>query len=130
MDILYDMYTSNIEHNKIIYDLWEKNLTVNQISSTTGIPRSTVGYYVRKFNRLATKGKPVVFPGARKVPRKSSMSTWDRLNLMKLRGNVMDLVKQGEYERLYYWLANIKLMSEFGIYWKPDDFRKLSKSLG
>ena len=66
------MYTPNLERNKHIYELWERGLTVDRISSLTGVPRSTVGYYVRKFNRLAVEGKPTVFPGAHKASREFS----------------------------------------------------------
>jgi hypothetical protein len=48
------MYFTNSERNRVIYELWEKNLTIGEISSSTNIPRSTVGYYVRKFKNIGT----------------------------------------------------------------------------
>ena len=77
------MYTPNLERNKRIYELWENGRTVDRISFLTGVPRSTVGYYVRKFNRLAVEGKTVVFPGAHKAPREfSSRSLNEAIALM------------------------------------------------
>ena len=45
------MIRKNPQRQTRIYTLWKQNLTIDQISATTSIPRSSVGYYVRKFNR-------------------------------------------------------------------------------
>ena len=45
-----------------MYTLWESGLTIDEISAHLNIPRSTVGYYVRKSNRYASSGKPLVIP--------------------------------------------------------------------
>ena len=57
------MFDENIERNAVIYKLWEKGLTVTEIAQETFIPRSTVGYYVRKFNKKARRGEPIIIHG-------------------------------------------------------------------
>ena len=115
------MYTPNLERNKRIYELWEKGHTVDQISSLTGIPRSTVGYYVRKFNRLAAEGKPVVFPGAHKAPRNVSigdqmkMGYW-RAYIQTMGVRSLDMLDEGQAKELYYILMDLKLIRELGIF--------------
>ena len=45
------MIQRNIKRENEIYQLWNQGYIVDEISSQMGIPRSTVGYYVRKFNK-------------------------------------------------------------------------------
>jgi hypothetical protein len=40
-----------VEREKTIYDLWRLGYTINEIQAQTGMPRSSVGYYVAKFNK-------------------------------------------------------------------------------
>ena len=56
------MFHTNPDRNEQVYRLWEKGLTVEKIASRLGLPRSTVGYYVRKFNRYAEAWTPVPLP--------------------------------------------------------------------
>ena len=109
------MYSVNSERNRLIYDLWEANLTVNEISSRTGIPRSTVGYYVRKFNKLAAKGKPVVFPGSSQGPRMPSNYTEDIPLISRVEAKVLGSMLNGDWEGLYYRLSAFKLLKELGL---------------
>ena len=109
------MYSVNSERNRLIYDLWEANLTVNEISSRTGIPRSTVGYYVRKFNKLAAKGKPVVFPGLSQGPRMIHNYTEDIPLISLVEAKVLGSMVDGDWEGLYYRLRAFKLLKELGL---------------
>jgi hypothetical protein len=117
------VYFTNFQRNKIICELWEKNLTVEQTASSTGIPRSTVGYYFRKFNRLAAQGKPVVFPGsdhgagagALQDSLSQESSTMSIIQLYTL-----DLIKNRDWKELYYRLRVFKLMKELGFF-KGED---------
>jgi hypothetical protein len=109
------MYFTNSERNRVIYELWEKNLTVEEISSSTNIPRSTVGYYVRKFNRLAIEGKPVVFPGLNQGARKQGSYTEDSSTMSLLRIKILGLMGDGDWEGLYYRLSAFKLLKELGF---------------
>lgn len=110
------MYITNSERNKVIYELWEKNLTVGEISSSTNIPRSTVGYYVRKFNRLSAKGKPVVFPGLSQGAGKQGSHTEDSLTMSLLWVKILSLMEKGDWEGLYYHLNSFKLLKELGFF--------------
>ena len=69
------MYKSNPDRNAIIYELWEKGNTVSEISLMTGIPRSSVGYYVRKFNKYAKDGRPVVLPQKQKAGKSTVLNS-------------------------------------------------------
>ena len=109
------MYFTNSERNRVIYELWEKNLTVEEISSNTGIPRSTVGYYVRKFNKLAAKGKPVVFPGPSGSAIIPTNYTQDIQLMSTLETRILESVVDGEWEGLYYRLSAFRLLKELGL---------------
>lgn len=98
-----------------------KRSPCDQISSLTGIPRSTVGYYVRKFNRLAAEGKPIVFPGAHKAPR--NVSIGDAMLMGQWRGYIetmgvrfLDMLDKGQAKELYYMLMDLKLIRDLGIF--------------
>jgi hypothetical protein len=43
------MIERNLEREKMIYGLWKQHHNIPQISERTGIPRSTVGYYIKRF---------------------------------------------------------------------------------
>jgi len=127
------MYTPNLERNKHIYKLWERGLTVDRISSLTGVPRSTVGYYVRKFNRLAVEGKPVVFPGARKASRESFSRVLDEMTRyarVESQTIAFKILEQGKAEKLYYMLMDLKLLRELGLLVTSEDYEKALKSVG
>ena len=109
------MYSTNSERNRVIYELWEMNLTVDEVSSRTGIPRSTVGYYFRKFNKLAAKGKPVVFPGPSRSPGIPGNYTQDIQLMSTLETRILKSVVHGDWEGLYYRLSAFKLLKELGL---------------
>ena len=130
------MYTSNPERNRVIYELWEKNLTVDQISSRTGVPRSTVGYYVRKFNKLAVEEKPIVFPRERKIVsarRDSPFSNFIQpvmeMAVKKARANILLMLSDGKYQQLYYLLMDLKLIKELDSIVTSETFKKAIKSI-
>ena len=57
-DIVYNVIPRNIVRENQILELWIADCTIDEISSTTGIPRSSVGYYVAKFNKLKNEDEP------------------------------------------------------------------------
>lgn len=124
------MIPSNVERNKVIYGLWEKGLTVDQISSMTGIPRSTVGYYVRKFSKLAMKGKPVVFPSTRKVSRDSRLHVLKEMIVQQMKYKAYKMLTEGNAQQLYYYLMDLKLLKELGLLVTEQDHRKALSFFG
>lgn len=125
------MYSTNLERNKAIYELWEKNLTVDQISSRTGIPRSTVGYYARKFNRLGAEGKPAVFPASLKAATLSTtslaqeiISAGQQMAIDTFKVKCMKMLRDGLYDQLYYMLMDWKMLKELGLLLTSEDYDK------
>jgi len=68
------MIRENPDRNFIIYELWKEGRTIDEISFDTSIPRSTVGYYVRKFNKCAKSGDPIAFLPERKKRDEKEMA--------------------------------------------------------
>lgn len=128
------MYRRNLERNRAIYELWERGLTVDKIASLTGVPRSTVGYYVRKFNRLAAEGKPIVLPQESKALRETSTlsETSQLVKEMAIKGirtNTIKLLMAGEYEQVYHLLMDWKLIRDLESLVSVDTLDKATKSL-
>lgn len=48
----------NPRREKEIYDLWLQGWKIRAISERTGIPKSSVGYYVKKFKDMKKRGLP------------------------------------------------------------------------
>ena len=102
---------TNEERNRIIYGLWESGKTVDEIALSTGIPRGTVAYYVRKFNRLARQGiSPVFAHKARKRgPDDLALSALEKILCFQ---PVLEMIKVGNFDRSYYYLSTMKLLLE------------------
>ena len=62
------MIKENLGRNFLIYEQWKDGRTIDEISFDTGIPRSTIGYYVRKFNKNARRGEPIAFQPIKEKP--------------------------------------------------------------
>lgn len=130
------MIPSNAKRNEVIFKLWERDLTVDQISSRTGIPRSTVGYYVRKFNKLALKGKPIVFskeretaPARKTSPFSNFLQIVKEIVVRQARANILKMLREGNYEKLYYLLMDLKLIKELDSIVTIETFEKAIKSI-
>jgi hypothetical protein len=106
------MMRENVDRNKRIYLLWEEGHTVEEISIETGIPRSTVGYYVRKFNNLAKKGEPIPIrwrqyrPDGQTMAMQAFTKNWMFNNLLKMLGEANGL------DKVYKFLMVAKLTKE------------------
>jgi len=106
------MIQENPDRNFLIYELWKEGRTIDEISFETAIPRSTVGYYVRKFNKCAKSGEPIVFQRIMKKPDEKVMAAqaWAKsgffLDLTKM------LKEEDGLDKVYKTLMIIKLMKE------------------
>ena len=116
-------FRRNPERERLVYRYWVQGHTIDEISRLTGIPRSSVGYYVRKFNRRYGEGG--------RLRRKRSlilmsMDEGSKMSEVKLVESAVSkmiglkgffdiigpLVRQGRYRDLYYLLRCMKLMGE------------------
>jgi hypothetical protein len=103
-------YRSNIERNAAIYKLWEEGKSVEEISLLTGIPRSTVGYYVHKFNAAARTGGAIPLPPpTKKQPAEILFGFLQKYEVMDYLHTQLRIC---DAPTLYYRLAAMKLLVE------------------
>ena len=107
----------NPERNDKIYTLWKEGHTIEEISLFTGIPRSTVGYYVKKFKKQQVNRKDLDFEDSFTIERKlksrerekaqSSLSAIAKfISFM----DIIEVMKKGDYREAFYHLATLKLL--------------------
>jgi hypothetical protein len=119
------MVRSNPERESRIYELWQRSETIDEISVVTGIPRSTVGYYVGKFNRDAKKRRLRLGEGLENrtaIPPRSSEdgSKTDLFNSALLKiidfddilNRAKGFIATGRFDQLYYLLRCWKLLPQ------------------
>ena len=103
------MHYRNVEREKKLYQLWRIGATIDKISFQTTIPRSSVGYYVRKFNRSGRQ-RLVPEPAA---PSAAGVSTLESLvTKVFFTRKVIELFTSGDYARLYYFLQVYKMLMQ------------------
>ena len=116
-------FRRNLERERLVYRYWVQGHTIDEISRLTGIPRSSVGYYVRKFNRKYGEGgrlqrnlSPSLM-GVDESPKVNEVKLVDSavfkmINLKSFFDIISLLIKEGRYRDLYYLLRCMKLTSE------------------
>ena len=111
-DTPLDRFQENIDRNAIIYELWVKGYTVDEIAFDTGIPRGSVGYYVGKFNRKVRKGEPIIIQQPRKKPDDAILLALANLR-MDSYISLMKMTQEPDgYERANKILTFMKLTKE------------------
>ena len=105
------MIQENTDRNILVYELWKKGYTIDEIAFETAIPRSTVGYYVRKFNKCAKSGEPIVFQQVREQPDEKEMAV-QAYAKTSIRFDLLKMVKNGEIDNVYKILMILKLWKE------------------
>jgi len=130
----------NIERNKQIYELRSLGYTIEEISLITGIPRSTVGYYVKKFKKYENEGKPLKLAASSKridISRNEPASSnalgsflMKFISLQEIPKWTNALLNRGEFDKLYYFLMSIKCAFELDKYFRltPEEL-KLSEEI-
>ncbi len=124
------MFKENLERNIIIYQLWKKGHTIDEISFDTSIPRSTVGYYVRKFNKRAMRGDPIVFSGEREKGTEEEISLKTVLKYNQIK-KINAWMREGPeaLDKIYKYLSIMKLTKELSreIFPTKDEKKVLAK---
>jgi len=105
------MAIPNRDRNLVVYHHWRDGKTVDETAVLTGIPRSTVGYYFRKFNRYAKMGidPPAMIPSPQS-PEEAYASAFSKISTIK---QVFELLRTEEPSVIYYRLAGLKVAIEF-----------------
>jgi hypothetical protein len=102
----------NLYRNHIIHKLWEDGNTIDEISFETNIPRSTVGYYIRKFNKCAKKGEPIAHPLVKEEIEEKDVALRAFAKVL-MSQKMLEMMKEPEgVDRLYKILMIYKLMKE------------------
>jgi hypothetical protein len=126
------MVKENPDRNFLVHELWKQGRTVDEISFETGIPRSTVGYYIRKFNQCAKSGKPIpITPAAH--PQNDQAMALTALIKSSFYTNLVSTLAEPEeidtnkmiiapdnLDRVYKTFMILKLAQEFAEPGKPD----------
>jgi len=108
------MAPPNHERNRLLEQHWREGKTVDEAAMLTGIPRSTVGYYYRKFNRYAKTGiePPILAP-------KQQSPTDAFASLLMKAGTLAEFAKtlqNDDPQTAYYRIATFKLLWEVQKY--------------
>ena len=131
-------FRRNPERERLVYRYWVQGYTIDEISMLTGIPRSSVGYYVRRFNKKYGRRSRVKVSflsalGDSMDVKKDEYSLAvsgiiKSAALISIFEAVVDLVRQGRLQDAYYCLATIKLFNEIErIYSLTPEERKAAK---
>lgn len=109
----------SFERNRKIHDLWSLGRTIEEISLLTAIPRSTVGYYVKKFKKYKREGRAINYG----TPDKEQPPVVGPLDSIMIKGSflgrIIDMIKQEKFQELYYFLTSFKCLTEIIRYLKP-----------
>jgi hypothetical protein len=121
------MPKSNPARNSDLYRLWQEGHTIEEASLLTGIPRSTVGYYHKKYKRYAKEGRPVVIPQATEERPRTEVGSSVLLKSMII-GPTMEMIHAGDPERAYYILGVFKLLKDLNLEITREELEALQKS--
>jgi len=121
------MTAPNYERNQLLEQYWREGKTVDEAAELTGIPRSTVGYYYRKFNRYARTGIEPSIP----APKLQS-ATDAYVSVFYKAATLSDLIstlKNDDPQTCYYRLASFKILMEVSKYFRltsPEERKQLT----
>ena len=92
--------------------MWTNGSTIDEISFETDTPRSTVGYYVRKFNKCAKSGEPIVVEQISKKPDEKviAVQAWKKLDFLAYLSQIHK--EKNGLDKVYKTLMIAKLLKE------------------
>ncbi len=117
----------NRERNYLVHRYWQDGKTVDEIAMLTAIPRSTVGYYIRKFNRYARMGLEPPMPAS--VSHSEVEAYQSAFTKVIGVGQIFALARNEDPQTAYYRLAFLKLAMEMvnKLQLSPEERKQLPK---
>jgi hypothetical protein len=121
------MTLPNYERNQVLEQYWRDGKTVDDAALLSGIPRSTVGYYYRKFNRYAKMGVEPSIPAPRpQSPTDAYVSVFLKAKTLS---DFVSSLRNEDPQTFYYRLASFKLLLEVFRYFHltPEEKKQLDQ---
>jgi hypothetical protein len=123
------MIRPNADRNQRIYRLWEKGYTIDQAAAELpDIPRSTIGYYCRKFTQYAKKELPIAIPQRTQEPGKEVLES-GITKLVGIERIFESLHSAEEAEYAYHVLSLIKMMKELNLFLRPEESKAIRENM-
>jgi hypothetical protein len=122
------MIPPNADRNERIYRLWEKGYTIDQAAAELpDIPRSTIGYYYRKFTQYAKEGRPIAIPQGKQERGKEALES----GLIKVgeTTRILEMISSGKAEYAYHVLGLFKLMRDLNLFATPEESKALRENM-
>ena len=122
----------NEERNQKILELWKQGHTIEGTSVLLNMPRSTVGYYYKKFGKRSKNGLySSEDTRARRRTVENYQVTFSALAKIISYDGIIKMIKEGDYTRTYYYLAGLKLLIELWKYHQltPEELQALVEAL-
>ena len=119
----------NRERNYLVHRYWQEGRTIDEIAILTAIPRSTIGYYVRKFNRYAKMQLEVPLPSP--VSHSDAETYQTAITKIISVRQILDLALNADPQTAYYKLAFLKLAMEMinKLQLNPEEKKRLPKEI-
>ena len=123
----------NFDRNAELYDLWKNGHTIDEASEISRIPRSTIGYYFKKFKKHEKKGNIADFMDFRKKIN-SKKEQDEKIQSIRSKQWAEDMIimailhagDTGNWVNTYYCIKTIEfIMNSKDRYLITDEERKI-----
>jgi hypothetical protein len=124
----------NEERNQKTFEMWKLGRTIAETSVLLNIPKSTVGYYYKKFGKRPKNGL-FYSSGVPETTRRTVESDQETVISILAKTltmhRILEVFREEDYIKTYYFLAAIKLLIELNKYLKltPEELRMLNEAL-
>jgi len=110
------MISPNPDRNSTLYRYWEGNKKIEEASLLSGIPRSTVGYYFKKFDNYSRAGKPIPV-GAKEGANDFNdfINVFSYMRKEEIQQAIQDFAQKGRLGELRDLFEIFKLTKDLGL---------------
>jgi len=114
--------------------MWKLGRTIAETSVLLNIPKSTVGYYYKKFGKRPKNGffyNSGVLGTTRRTMENDQETVISILAKALTMQRILEVFREEDYIKTYYFLAAVKLLIELNKYLKltPEELRMFDEAL-